>query len=425
MEPSPTPLDPKKKKILLTVAFTLFLDLAGFGIILPNLPLYAEDLGASATLVALLSTAFSLAQFVMAPVLGRLSDRVGRRPVMLISIAGGIVANLVLGFSTVIWMVFAARLVAGASKANVSTAQAYVGDIIEPKQRAKYMGMMGAAIGMGFIMGPVIGGLCRTDAFPTLPFFVSAALSAANWIMAYAWLPETRFLEGAAPAATPKPRVRLRDFLAKPEHRPVVLLSLITFLFFISFAAMESVFALFSQAAFGWQERHIGFYLGFIGVNIVITQGVLVGKFVDRFREAKTLAIGTVVLALGLTAVGASGVLVGATSHAAPPSVLVFGPGFAVLILGAVGIAVGNGFLQATISALISRASGPDTQGRNMGLKESAAALARISGPIVAGPLFDHVHPSAPFFAAGVIAAINLLLARMLITDLRRHGIDE
>ncbi|MGB1701335.1 MAG: MFS transporter, partial [Nannocystaceae bacterium] len=292
MESPPAPLDPKKKKILFTVAFTLFLDLAGFGIILPNLPLYAEDLGASATLVALLSTAFSLAQFVMAPVLGRLSDRVGRRPVMLISIAGGIFANLVLGFSTVIWMVFAARLVAGASKANVSTAQAYVGDIIEPKQRAKYMGMMGAAIGMGFIMGPVIGGLCRTDAMPTLPFFVSAGLSAVNWIMAYVWLPETRFLAGAAPVTSSQPRARLRELVADPKHRPIVLLALITFLFFVSFAAMESVFALFSQAAFGWQERHIGFYLGFIGVNIVITQGVLVGKFVDRFREAKTLAIG-------------------------------------------------------------------------------------------------------------------------------------
>ncbi|MGB1699768.1 MAG: MFS transporter, partial [Nannocystaceae bacterium] len=132
----------------------------------------------------------------------------------------------------------------------------------------------------------------------------------------------------------------------------------------------------------------------------------------------------TAVLAVGLTAVGTSGILVGASTQAPPPSSLVFGPGFAVLIVGAVGIAVGNGFLQATISALISRASGPDTQGRNMGLKESAAALARISGPVLAGPIFDHVHPSAPFFFAGVVAALNLLLARVLIRDLQRHGID-
>jgi MFS family permease len=150
----------------------------------------------------------------------------------------------------------------------------------------------------------------------------------------------------------------------------------------------------------------------------------LVGKFVDRYREAKTLAIGTVVLAVGLTAVGVSGMLVGATVQEAAPTSLVFGAGFVVLMLGAVGIAVGNGFLQATISALISRASGPDTQGRNMGLKESAAALARISGPVLAGPLFDYVHPSAPFFMGGAIAAINLLLARMLISDLRRHDLD-
>ena len=429
-EPS-TPLDPKKKRILLTVAFTLFLDLAGFGIILPNLPLYADSLGATATVVALLSTAFSLAQFIMAPVLGRLSDRVGRRPVMLVSFAGSVAAYLVLGFSTVLWMVFAARLVAGASKANVSTAQAYVGDIVPPRDRAKYMGMMGAAIGLGFVMGPVIGGLCRTDEIPTLPFFVSAGLSAVNWVMALVWLPETRFWnreheghEGAEvePARAPEGR-GIGGLLRDPSRRAVALLLGITALFYLSFAAMESVFALFSMAAFGWEERQIGFYLGFIGINIVITQGVLVGRFVERFREAKTLSIGIVVLALGLTGMGASGVLVDAQAGVTR-DLLSWGPAFALLIVSAVGIAVGNGFLQATVGALISRVSSPDEQGTNMGYRESVAALSRISGPVIAGPLFDLVHPSAPFFAAAAVAGLNLLLARGLRRSLQDHGID-
>jgi len=188
---APVHSDAIKRRALATVAFTLFLALLGFGIILPILPFYAESMNASETVVALLSTAFSAAQFIMSPVLGRISDRYGRRPVMLVSIAGSVVAALVRGLASALWLVFAARIVAGSSKANVSTAHAYVADVVPGNERAKYMGWMGAAMGMGFVIGPGVGGLLGHYS-PQLPFFVSAGLSFVNLLMAAVWLPETR-----------------------------------------------------------------------------------------------------------------------------------------------------------------------------------------------------------------------------------------
>lgn len=159
---------------------TLFLNLVAFGIVIPVLPFYAQHFGASPKLVTLLSTTFSLGSFLMSPVLGRLSDRFGRRPVMLISIAGSCISMVILGFAQTLGMVFLARVVSGISSANVSTAQAYVADRVEPAERARYMGMMGAAIGMGFVFGPAIGGLLSPPGHPELPFLCAAGLNALN-----------------------------------------------------------------------------------------------------------------------------------------------------------------------------------------------------------------------------------------------------
>ena len=205
-EPSPTPAptsaaDPGRARALLTVWFTLFLDLVAFGLIIPVLPFYAEHFGAAVWQVTLLSTVFSLAQFVMSPILGRLSDRYGRRRIMLLSIAGSSLSMLLLGLAGALWMVFAARLVNGACNANISTAHAYVADRTAPSERAKYMGMMGAAIGIGFVVGPIIGGLLALESMPELPFLVAAALGVLNFLMALVWLPESRARSATAAAA--------------------------------------------------------------------------------------------------------------------------------------------------------------------------------------------------------------------------------
>lgn len=417
--------DKAKRRALATVAFTLFLDLAGFGIILPILPYYAESMHASATMVALLSTAFSAAQFLMAPVLGKISDRYGRRPVMLVSIAGSIAAALVLGFAHALWLVFVARIVAGSSKANVSTAHAYVADLIEPNQRAKYMGIMGAAMGMGFVFGPAIGGLLAMDDFQELPFFVSAALSLVNLIMAAIWLPETHF-----PQAAPSPSASvsaaavrvsvfnfdgLRRMAASVRGTHMAWLVVIAFGFYLSFSGMESTMALLSGRLFGWGGRETGLFMTFIGVNMVVFQGVFVGRAVARFGENLTLASGLLMLGFGLGLIGGVAHLLEwaglplnqADGSASMEALAVYGVG-GVLMSG------GNGLTNATLSALVSRVSSAEKQGWNMGIKESASSLARVAGPTLAGPLFQHVDPGAPMIVGGLIALINFRVALAL-----------
>jgi DHA1 family tetracycline resistance protein-like MFS transporter len=431
-----------KRRALATVAFTLFLDLMGFGIILPILPFYAESMHATETMVALLSTTFSAAQFVMSPVLGRISDRYGRRPVMMVSIAGSAVAALVLGFAHALWLVFLARLVAGSSKANVSTAHAYVADLVPQDQRAKYMGRMGAAMGLGFVFGPGIGGLLG-HVFTELPFFVSAALSLLNLAMAAAWLPETHFSQDQAPAKAqgahaPAPsqtnlEVRAKLFSGQGLRRAVrglrgthmAWLVVIAFCFYLSFAGMESTMALFGERVFGWGYGETGLFMTYIGVNMVVFQGVVVGRAVARMGEGATLAIGLLMVAVALILLG--GVdhfsrwlglqVVDPEGHASVSSLAFYAVG-GLLLSG------GNGLTNATLSALVSRVSSADEQGWNMGIKESASSLARVSGPVVAGPLFQHVDPGAPMIVGGLIALLNFKVALLLRARLKREKLQ-
>lgn len=432
-EDHPLKNDRAKRRALATVAFTLFLDLAGFGIILPILPYYAESFDASATMVALLSTAFSAAQFLMSPVLGRISDRHGRRPVMLLSIAGSIASALVLGFASALWLVFAARVVAGSSKANVSTAHAYVADLIAPDQRAKYMGMMGAAMGMGFVFGPAIGGLLAIDELPELPFFVAAGLSLVNLIMAAVWLPETHFPSRthARPNSNQSSNQSPRRPTVGPRHlgqalrsirgTPMVWLAAITFCFYLSFSGMESTMALLSERLFQWGGRETGLFMTFIGVNMVVFQGLVVGRTVARFGETTVLAMGLGMLAIGLSLLGSVDVLLAALElplNRADGSASLYA--LAVYGLGGALMSGGNGLTNSSLSALVSRVSSAQDQGLNMGMKESAASLARVSGPAVAGPLFQHVSPGTPMLVGGLIALINVRIALALRSRLPR-----
>lgn len=256
-----------------TIWLTLFLDLLGFGIVIPVLPYYASEHGASPALVTLLSTSFSLAQFVMSPVLGRLSDRHGRRPVMLLSIAGSCASMLVLGFASTLWMVFLARVVSGTCNANVSTANAYIADRVAPKDRARYMGMMGSAIGMGFVFGPAIGGLLSSPGHPELPFLCAAGLAAINWLMAWKWLPESHERKLVAshggPGLSP---LRALGRLLDVRGTPLAAVVAVTFGFFFAFAAMESTMALLTEVRLGWDARHTGYMFSMIGVCNVLAQ---------------------------------------------------------------------------------------------------------------------------------------------------------
>ena len=387
-------------RALATVWFTLFLDLVSFGIVIPVLPFYATHIGAAAWLVTLLSTGYSAAQFVMAPVLGRLSDRHGRRPVMLISIAGSVAAMLTLGFAQALWMVFLARIISGVCNANVSTAHAYVADRVPPAQRARYMGMMGTAVGLGFIFGPSIGGLLSRPELPELPFLVGAGLSALNWVMAYFWLPEShRPTHVVGPQA---PRPSLLKALGKREfwRTQLGVLVLVSFGFYIAFAAMESTFALFTEAEFSWTARETGKFFSLVGVVIVLVQGLVVGRAVASFGERRTLIAGLCLLAVGF--MGAA--------------LMPFGW---LLPIVAVFIAGGNGLIMPSLNALISRNSTSETQGVNIGLTQSAGALGRIVGPMIAGGMFEAVAPAAPMASAAAMAACVAVVAFMMIREVR------
>lgn len=380
---------------LATVWFTLFLDLVGFGIIIPVLPYYAESFGATPKVVTLLSTAFSLAQFVCAPLLGRLSDRHGRRPVMLVSIAGSCAASLVLASAGALWLVFAARALGGASNANIATAHAYVADSTPPEQRAKYMGLMGSAIGLGFVFGPAIGGLLSVPGHPELPFVVAAGLAAINWVMALFLLPETRRPQaGAGPR---RPHVGLFGALRGSLIGTLLgALVLVYFLFSAVFSAMESTFALFCEHQFLWSSREVGYLFTFIGVVIMLTQGVLVGRMVAWLREKKTLVVGLVVLAAGLATTGSATTVW-------------------MLTLGAAFIAAGNGLTTTTLSALVSRGTSADEQGWAQGLTQGAAAVARIAGPVGAGILFEVWAPGIPM----ILGAVTLLALALPVVVMR------
>ncbi len=412
-EPSsdPAPTAGVPTKAFATLWLTLFIDLVGFGIIIPVLPFYATSFGASPQVVTLLSTSFSLAQFLAAPVLGRISDRVGRRPVMLISIAGSCVSMLVLGMATTLAVVFASRVLAGMSSANISTAHAYVADRVEPKRRAKYMGMMGAAIGLGFVFGPAIGGLLSTPEHPELPFLVSSGLAAINLLMAVVWLPESHRVDrgrtadepakvdpGSSSATAAAPKTWWRSVGGALWGTPLGWLALVNLAFYLAFSAMESTYALMLEAVLAWGPQQTGGIFAFLGVVIVLTQGVLVGRLVGRLGERRTLLVGMAILVAGLATVGLAEV---------PWPVVV----------GSACIAGGNGLITPSINALVSRHSSKDTQGFALGLSSSAAALGRILGPAGAGVVFERVGPGTPMMGAAGIVSLSALVVVLWLHD--------
>lgn len=385
------PADPPLRRgTLATVWLTLFLDLVAFGIIIPVLPYYAETFGATPKVVTLLSTTFSLAQFGFAPVLGKLSDKHGRRPVMLVSIAGSCASMLTLAWAHALWMVFVARLLGGMSNANVSTAHAYVADRVAPAERAKYMGLMGSAIGLGFVFGPALGGLLSDPAHPELPFLAGAALAAVNWVMALFLLPESRTAEERAAAPPRKRAGLLRALRGTLWGTPVGWLVILYFGFFGVFAAMESTFALYCEAAFGWGSRQTGYLFALIGVVILVTQGVLVGRFVRWIGEKNTMLVGLAILAGGLGAAA-------------------FAPSILVLAIGSAGIAMGNGLVSPAMSSLVSQHTSAAEQGWAQGLSQSAASLARIIAPVGAGIAFELIGPGVPMGVGAVVLVVILL----------------
>ncbi|HXW04171.1 MAG TPA: MFS transporter [Vicinamibacterales bacterium] len=341
---------------LLVIFLTIFVNLVGFGIIIPLLPFYAQTFGASPFVIGLLFASFSISQLVASPLLGELSDRFGRRPVLIFSLIGTVVSFAMLAIAQSLVMLFAARIVDGLSGGNITTARAYIADVTDEADRARAFGLLGAAFGLGFIVGPALGGLFSHISY-TAPIWAAAAITVLATVLAWFWLPETVHRTHAG-GGTPWKAVR--ELGARPGLR---LLFAVDFIYWMSFAVYQTAFALFGARRFGFDASHTGYLLSAFGGLGVLVQGGLVGPVVSALGARRTLVIGLICAAVGW---GGS-----ALTHSVPVFV-------AMLVPGALGI----GFCNATLSTLVSTAAGAHEQGRVQGAAGALESLGRTLGPV-------------------------------------------
>ena len=385
-ESSPPPAEPPRGA-LAAIFLIVFVDLLGFGIIIPLLPRYVPEFTEHPMKVTLLFSVFSIFQFVGAPVLGALSDRYGRRPVLIVSQFGSAFGYLLLAFATqwtfspelTLALVYVSRIIDGFTGGNISTAQAYVSDVTTPANRAKGMGLLGAAFGIGFTAGPFLGGLLGLKAA-----YAAAFLSAAAATLTYFRLPESRVHNPTEAEVWLHPR-RFVPILRRP-----VLVQLLAVSFFImaSFVMMESTVTMFLDAHFGYKEKQVGLFFGFIGLVIVVVQGGLIGRITKRFGEWTPAVGGCVLVAVGMAAFAATA----------------FKPLLWVLLLAGAVNAAGRSLQQPTISSLLSKFSDPRDHGVVFGLFHGLGSLARVFGPIVAGLAYPLLNNAGQFVTAGLIA---------------------
>lgn len=390
-----------RKASLGAIFLTIFLDLVGFGIMLPLLALYAKRFGASGFQVGLLSAAYSIFQLVCAPLWGRLSDRVGRRPVLLGTIAANCVAMLVFGLAQTLPLLFVSRALAGIGGANISTARAYIADVTTDAERARGMGLVGAAFGLGFICGPVLGGVLAHYGGLSAPGLFAAGLAAVNWVLAYFRLPESRGPDARTGQGTHL--LDLRAMKVALSHRDILLLILTFLLINLGFTGLEQAFVLHLSERFEFTARDTGYVFMVLGVVSAVIQGGFIGRLNRRFGERRLLVVGILSLALGMALVPAAFRL---------PSLL------GTVVLVSAGTALNN----PSLASLISRRATGDVQGGTLGVQDAAGSLARIFGPSLAGLAYDNVSHVAPFYAgAGVVMLALFAVARM--TPLNRRTV--
>lgn len=369
---------------------TVFVDLVGFGIVLPLLPFYADRFGASGTEIGVLVFSYSAAQLLLAPLWGRLSDRYGRRPILIIGLLGSAASYVVFAFAQSAGVLLLSRIMAGVGGANIPVAQAYIADVTTPAQRAGGMGLIGAAFGLGFIFGPAIGGLLAPVA-PEAPGLAAAGLCALNAVLALFLLPESlsaREREEHRRQRRIQPlRPRLQGLKAVLANRPFMRVLALSFLFTAAFSAMHPVFPLFASDRLGLDERGVGWLFTYMGVVSAIMQGGVVRWLAPRIGERGLIRLAAPPFVAGLILIAAAQSI---------PVLLA-----ALLLLG-----VGFGGTLPSLISLLSRSAPAEIQGGYLGVGQSVGALARIAGPFMGGVTWDLLGPSSPFLAGAVLAAV-------------------
>jgi MFS family permease len=389
------------------IFMTVFLYLVGFGIIIPILPMLGKELGGSASQVGWLMAIFSFMQFIFAPMWGHLSDKHGRRPILVSCLLGEALTYVWFAYARDFTSLFIARMLAGFFGASLSTASAYISDITPPKERSKGMAIIGAAFGLGFVIGPALGGLLIKlgSGFSTDPLMGStfaslfvSGLCLVTFIFAYFKLPESLTEEKREEARSQKKKHR---FTLLADKLKVPVLNKLIFTFFcntLGMASMEATLVLFVGAYFGWTSMDVSFGFAYIGVIMIFTQGFLVRKLIPKVGEKKMALMGLVMFTIGMAGIAMS--------------VSIF-----MLAVAMTFLALGNGFSNPSLLGSISLVSSDQEQGVNMGVAQSASSLGRILGPIMGGYFYDKISDRSPFLLS---AAIGILAIFVLFSEFKK-----
>jgi MFS family permease len=378
-----------KRAPVYLVLLTVFIDLLGFGIIIPLLPFYAQHFGAAPTVIGLLSSSYSFMQFLFVPFWGRLSDRIGRRPIILMSVTGSFISYLIFGFADSLAILFISRMLAGFMGANISTAQAYIADTTSFEQRAKYMGLIGAAFGVGFMLGPFIGGVMSNINYGA-PGFLASGLSLANAILAYFLLPES--LKDRSKPVRKLSLLNITAIRAAFQKRAIGNLVLIFFFYTFAFSILYVAFPLFSRERFKYNAAESGYFFAYVGLIGIIIQGGAIGRLAKKFGEKSLMTTGLVLLLVALTFVP--------SSH-----------GLSTLIILATLLASGSAFITPSLTSLISKYAGTGEQGGTLGVSQSFSSLGRVIGPFWGGFILGAAGIEWPFYTGSIMLVVALFFA--------------
>ncbi len=394
----------KNKSSLLILFSVVVLDLIGFGIVIPILPFFAEQYGANATVLGLLLTSYAAMQFIFSPLWGKLSDRIGRKKVLLMTMCGAVLGMILLAFSNSLWMIFLGRILSGIFAANISVASAYVTDVTTPENRAKGMGLIGAAFGIGFILGPALGGILSTRDYDllgihfskyTIPLLFAAFLGTLNVLYALAKLGESHPVHGEKPDHELRKAIFANAYVRK--------LCLINLVFTLAVTQLEATFAFFMMDRFHYDARHVAYILVMMAFIMVAIQGGMIKRLVLKFGEKNLLLAGGLLLAGAFLFV--------------PVSHLI-----SLLLIPLAISSIGRGISQPSLMSLVSKGAPDQLSGAVMGSFQAAASLARVIGPTMAGFLYDRGQ-SIPYLLAGGLMILVFILSLGIPASEETHAV--
>ena len=411
MEKSSAPTPPRSPLGL--IFLTLFIDMVGFGIVIPVLPLYAEGsrIGATNTQLMWIVGIYSLLQLVCSPLFGKWSDRIGRKPVLVVSILGTAVGFVVLGAANTVWMLVLGRIIDGASGGNISTAMACIADVTTKENRSRNMGLVGAAFGLGFMIGPAIGGVLSKHFGLAVPFYFAAGLALLNALLVWLRLPETLTAESRERA---KQRATIGEVFHGGRAGMIAAILASQLASVTGFSIMTALFALYCKERFGYDAEHVGYLLAYVGLLGVLFQGGLLRRLLKKPIEKQLAVIGAAVLVLSMAALP--------FIHKTTPHPLV------MLMLVCFGISLGNSFVTPTLNGLASRTTDAHCQGRLLGLMQSAGSLGRFLGPVIGFALVAQnaggEYARTSFFASAAILALALVCI-LLVSPAKAEHVAE